>query len=201
MNLISLQQAIQMDLQGFALIVLFIALAGFISGFSGFGFSAVGVAVLWKLSPTRAIPLLMALSIANQLLSINQLKKETLPLTEWWSKGPASYMLGGLFGIPIGIWIMSNLPAVELTFATGIILVIYSAWMFTKPHGKLIHKSSVLTHLIVGMIGGAIGGFTAFLGSALVIWAGLCGFSKTEAVNCPALHFGDTNRIISSFDI
>lgn len=71
---------LQLDFQSLLPIVLIIALAGFVSGLTGFGLSAIGVAVLWVMPPTRAISLLMTLSIANQILSIAQLKKDMLPL-------------------------------------------------------------------------------------------------------------------------
>jgi uncharacterized membrane protein YfcA len=175
-----LNYVFQLELQSLLPIVLIFALAGFISGLSRFGFSAVGVAVLWILPPTRAIPLLMALSIANQLLSMSQLKKDMVPLKQWWSHGPASYMAGGVFGVPIGIWIMANLPVAELTLLTGIILLTYTLWMIFKPHSTFFQNSGTVANLVVGMLGGAIGGFTAFPGCALVIWAGLKNMNKTE---------------------
>ncbi len=167
-----LSDLLQVNVQSLLPIILIIALAGFISGLSGFRFSAVGVAVLWVLPPTSAIPLLMALSIANQLLSISQLKNDMLPLKQWWTHSPATYIVGGIFGIPFGIWVMANLPVAHLTFVTGIILVAYVIWMTNKPHSIFVHRSGTIQHLAVGMLGGAIGGFTAFPGCALVIWAG-----------------------------
>jgi hypothetical protein len=180
MNLSILSDLLQVNVQSLIPIIFIIALAGFISGLSGFGFSAVGVAVLWVLPPTRAIPLLMALSIANQLLSISQLKNDMLPFKQWWTHGPATYIVGGIFGIPFGIWVMANLPVAHLTFVTGIILVAYVIWMTNKPHSIFVHRSGTIQHLAVGMLGGAIGGFTAFPGCALVIWAGLKNMNKSE---------------------
>ena len=49
-----------------------------------------------------------------------------------------------------------------------------------KPRAIFIAKTGVMDHLVVGMIGGVIGGFTAFPGAALVVWAGLKNLSKTE---------------------
>ena len=174
------KNTLPLDAHALLLIILIIALAGFISGLSGFGFSAVGVMLLWVMNPTRAIPLLMALSIANQLLSISQLKEEMIPLSKWWSAGPATYILGGFFGVPAGVWIMANLPASELTFAIGMILLIYSTWMVLRPVAISVNSSGPFEHILVGMVGGAIGGFTAFPGCAVVIWAGLRNLSKTE---------------------
>lgn len=180
MDFYFLEQALSLDIQSVLAVVSILSLAGFVSGLSGFGFSAVGIAVLWFMSPTRAIPLLMALSIANQLLSMNQLKNDMLPASQWWSQGPAAYIAGGACGVPLGVWIMANLPAAELTFATGIVLLMYSIWMVCKPRATFVNHTGVVEHLGVGMIGGVIGGFTAFPGAALVVWAGLKNLSKTE---------------------
>ena len=175
-----LEHALALDIQGLLAVFLIFALAGFVSGLSGFGFSAVGIAVLWFMHPTRAIPLLMALSTVNQLLSINQLKHDMLPASQWWSHGPAIYILGGVCGIPFGIWIMANLPAAELTLVTGIVLLLYTLWMVLKPHTISINNTGTTQHMLVGMLGGLIGGFTAFPGAALVVWAGLKNLTKTE---------------------
>lgn len=180
MSVYFLEQSLSMNIYHLLTVLLIFALAGFVSGLSGFGFSAVGIAVLWFMSPTRAIPLLMALSIANQLLSISQLREGLLPASQWWSHGPTAYILGGACGVPLGVWVMANLPAAQLTLATGIVLLVYSIWMVMKPRAIFIAKTGVMDHLVVGMIGGVIGGFTAFPGAALVVWAGLKNLSKTE---------------------
>lgn len=176
----TIQNEFPVDIHALFLIVLIIALAGFVSGLSGFGFSAVGVMLLWVMSPTRAIPLLMALSIANQLLSISQLREEMIPIAKWWSDGPATYIVGGVFGVPVGVWVMANLPASELTLATGIVLLIYCIWMLFRPKAILVNRSGPTEHILVGTLGGVIGGFTAFPGCAVVIWAGLRNLTKTE---------------------
>lgn len=180
MDLQSLEQLLLLDVQSLSAVVFIFALAGFVSGLSGFGFSAVGIAVLWFMNPTRAIPLLMALSVANQMLSMSQLKHDMPPISKWWSNGPTTYIMGGACGVPVGIWVMANLPAAELTLVTGIVLLIYSAWMMVKPHTSSIGDTGIVEHMLIGMLGGVIGGFTAFPGAALVVWAGLKNLSKTE---------------------
>ena len=174
-----LEQALSLDVHSLLAVFLIFSLAGFVSGLSGFGFSAVGIAVLWFMHPTRAVPLLMALSTVNQLLSMNQLKHDMLPASQWWAHGPATYIMGGVCGIPFGIWIMANLPAAELTLATGIVLLVYTLWTIFKPHTLSINSTGTTEHMLVGMLGGVIGGFTAFPGAALVVWAGLKNLSKT----------------------
>lgn len=48
------------------------------------------------------------------------------------------HFMGGAFGVPFGVWVMANLPPAELTFTTGIVLLIYAIWMISKPRSILV---------------------------------------------------------------
>jgi hypothetical protein len=50
--------------------------AGTVSGLSVFAFSAVAACILWLLPPLRAVPLIMLLSVCNQLLPVGALRRE-----------------------------------------------------------------------------------------------------------------------------
>jgi hypothetical protein len=150
------------------------------SGLSGFGFSAVGSACLLFIPPKLAVPLLMALSTANQLLSVGQLR-EDMPksLKAFWPAGPGPCIFGGVIGVPIGIWLLNHLPAARLMVLFGIILTIYSAYSIFKPAGMTIKGfDGAKSGIFVGLLGGTIGGFTAFPGAAVVVWTGLRNLSK-----------------------
>lgn len=99
-----------------------------ISGLSGFGFSAIGATCLWLLPPTMAVPLLMALSTANQMMSLGQLKRDIKPIQEWWPDGPAPYLIGGLIGVPVGLALLHTLPSPTLLVVFGGLLVIYASY-------------------------------------------------------------------------
>jgi uncharacterized protein len=155
-------------------------LSGLMSGLSGFGFSAVGSACLLLIPPKLAVPLLMALSTANQLLSVGQLRQD-MPksLREWWPAGPGPSILGGIIGVPVGIWLLNHLPATRLMVLFGIILVVYSAYSILKPAGVTIKGfDGAKSGIVVGLLGGTIGGFTAFPGAAVVVWTGLRNLPK-----------------------
>jgi uncharacterized membrane protein YfcA len=163
-------------------LVVILALSAVMSGLSGFGFSAIGAFVLWLMPPRVAVPLLMSLSAANQLMSLGQLKADLKPLREWWPQGPAPYLLGGLIGVPFGLAILRDLPAVGLTAAFGAFLLLYALYSMFKPAGLHVRPAgSWVAPSLVGMAGGVIGGFTAFPGATVVIWSGLRGLSKTES--------------------
>ena len=109
----------QFSLATLVALALILGLSAIMSGLSGFGFSAIGALCLWLLPPKLAVPLLMTLSSANQLMSLRQLKQEMRPLREWWPEGPAPYLVGGFVGVPIGLSILHALPTVKLIAVFG----------------------------------------------------------------------------------
>jgi uncharacterized protein len=172
----------QFSLTTLAALVLILGLSAIMSGLSGFGFSAIGALCLWLLPPKLAVPLLMTLSSANQLMSLRQLKQEMRPLREWWPEGPAPYLVGGFVGVPIGLSILHALPTVKLIAVFGGFLVIYAAYSMLKPEGLHVEgRSGWGTSALVGMTGGIIGGFTAFPGAAVVVWSGLRRLPKVQS--------------------
>jgi len=164
-----------------ALLLVVLGTAGLVSGLSGFGFSAVGAAILVLLPPSQGVPLLMALSTANQLLSLRQLKDEMVPLAKWWPEGPGPYLLGGVLGVPCGLWLLGQLAPTALTVLFGALLFAHAAFsLFRQAHWR-IGAGGWLSRGLVGVAGGVIGGFTAFPGAAVVVWLNLVGAPKAAA--------------------
>jgi len=156
-------------------------LSGVMSGLSGFGFSAIGATSLLILTPILQVPLFQTLSTGNQMLSTGQLR-EDMPRSwkEVWA-GPGPCMLGGVVGVPIGIWLLSHLPATQLMAVFGTLLVTYSVYSMFKPSSfKLRGFDGRASGAAVGFLGGVVGGFTAFPGAAVVVWTGLRGLSKAR---------------------
>jgi len=149
--------------------------AGFVSGLAGFAFSAVGALILLLIEPRLAVPLLQGLSTVNQLTSISTLRKE-MPRTwdEWWPSGPGPAILGGFVGIPVGVWILNQLPAITLTLIIGVLITAYALFSIFKPDGVVLRGcDGAFSGIVVGALGGALGGFTAFPGMTVVVWTAL----------------------------
>jgi hypothetical protein len=156
-------------------------LSGVMSGLSGFGFSAIGAASLLILPPVLQVPLFQMLSTGNQMLSIGQLRND-MPKThrELWA-GPGPCLLGGLGGVPIGIWLLAHLPAARLMAVFGSLLAAYALYSTFKPASlRLRGFDGKLSGAVVGFMGGVVGGFTAFPGAAVVVWTGLRGLPKAQ---------------------
>ena len=181
MNLLSALPA-GMSLTQILLLAVILGASALMSGLSGVGFSAIGALSLWLLPPKLGVPLLMALSTANQLMSLGQLKADMKPLREWWPDGSAPYLLGGFVGVPVGLSILHSLPTSTLMLVFGGFLVVYAAYSMLKPESLHVEiKGGALSSSLVGMMGGVIGGFTAFPGAAVVVWSGLRRLPKTES--------------------
>jgi len=156
-------------------------LSGVMSGLSGFGFSAIGATTLLILQPILQVPLFQTLSTGNQLLSAGQLR-EDMPKSwrDVWA-GPGPCMLGGVVGVPLGIWLLSHLPAAQLMTVFGTLLVGYAVYSVFKPSSfKLRGFDGKMSGAVVGFLGGVVGGFTAFPGAAVVVWTGLRGLPKAR---------------------
>jgi uncharacterized membrane protein YfcA len=156
-------------------------LSAVMSGLSGFGFSAVGAATLLFIEPITEAPLLQTLSTGNQLLSIERLRADMPRSWKAFWAGPGYCILGGLPGAYAGIWMLSHLPARQLMTVFGSFLVMYCLYSLVKPVGtRLRGFDGPATALVVGFIGGAFGGFTAFPGAAVVVWTGLRELPKAQ---------------------
>ncbi len=163
------------------IIELILFLSGLMSGLSGFGFSAVGAACLLFIQPILEVPLLQTLSTGNQLLSVEQLRAD-MPKSwkDFWEQ-PGPCIMGGLVGVPLGIWVLSHVPATQLMTVFGSLLVVYSIYSMFKPVGVKINGiGGPAVGALVGLIGGVIGGFTAFPGAAVVVWTGLRDLHKAQ---------------------
>ena len=172
-----------------AAVALVLFLAGAVSGLSGFAFSAVAACILWLLPPLQAVPLVMLLSVCNQLLSVGALRREIVLRSTPEREGALAYIAGGLVGVPIGLGLLQSLPIRLFGGGLGLFLIIYSALVLLKPDGLRIRLSGWKPAAAVGAAGGVVGGFSAFPGSIPVVYLGLRGVSKTEThQHHPALH-------------
>ena len=157
-------------------------LSGVMSGLSGFGFSAVGAATLLFIPPITEAPLLQTLSTGNQLLSLERLRADMPNSWRSFWDGPGYPILGGMPGAYAGIWMLSHLPARQLMTVFGTVLVLYCVYSLFRTSSARIHGfGGPITGMIVGFIGGAFGGFTAFPGAAIVVWTGLRNLPKTQS--------------------
>lgn len=153
-----------------------------VSGFAGFAFSAVaGIVLMHLMPPVRAVPLMMACSVAVQGASLIALRN----CMRWKQSLP--YMIGGAAGIPLALYLLHHLGASILRIGFGSLIAAYAGYMLISPMVSRPHKKAseyrdehAGAAAAIGFGGGLIGGFTAMPGAVPTIWCNLRGLSKNE---------------------
>ena len=171
------------DLSTLALLAAIYAASAVFSGLSGFGFSAIGALTLCVVPPQFGVCMLMVLSVLTQAMSLGTLRAELRAHNSRWQKGFVPYAAGGILGLPLGLEILARSPARPLVWFLGALLFGYAVYNVFKPRALRLATTdtSLGGALAVGAIGGIVGGFSAFPGSALVVWSGLKDVPKEHA--------------------
>jgi uncharacterized membrane protein YfcA len=147
-----------------------------VSGFAGFAFSAVaGIVLMHLLVPGEAVPLMMACSIAVQLIGMVTLRR----CMDWRTSLP--FLIGGAAGIPPAVYLLHHMDTWTLRIGFGLFIAAYACYMLVCPTFSFFQKSRPAgAAAAVGFAGGLIGGLTAMPGAAPTIWCNLCGMPKDE---------------------
>jgi uncharacterized protein len=150
-----------------------IFLASTLSSIAGFAFSAICGAMLFHIDhePVHIVQVMIVCSIAIQLFSVITLRNAI----EWNDLG--RFLVGGGFGLPIGVYLLTHLAAVQYMKLIGVGLIVYGAYMLLRKPVSRICVSRAADYA-VGLLGGVTGGLAGFPGAFVTIWCGWKGWSK-----------------------
>lgn len=162
------------DLLPWALVSVGIFAGAIVSGLVGFAFSAVaGSILLHLLSPTEAIPLMMACSTVTQVISL-----VTLRGTVKW-RGELLLISSGMLGIFPALYLLRHVETEMFRLGFGIFLALYAGFMLLRPAGAIRGaEPGYIRQFAVGFAGGLIGGLTAMPGALPTMWCDLRGLPK-----------------------
>ncbi len=148
-------------------------LAGFAQGLSGFAFSLAALSVwTYAVDPQMAAPMAVFGSLVGQLVA--------MPLT-WRGaelKRLMPFIIGGLFGVPLGIMLLGVLDPVAFKLALGLFLIVYSPIGLLMPATLAIRWGGRWADSAAGWIGGIFGGIGGFAGALPTLWCTLRGWDK-----------------------
>src|SRR3954469_21130273 len=106
-----------MDL--FLTIALGAALAGFVQGLSGFGFGLTAMALwAWTLEPKLAAVLAVFGALSGQVFSAFTVRRG------WHFGTLVPFVLGGIAGLPLGLWLLPRLDVPTFKAVLGVLLVV-----------------------------------------------------------------------------
>lgn len=149
------------------------ALAGFVQGLSGFAFALVSLSIwAWAVDPALAAPMAVFGSLAGQLV--------TLPLVgrHFNIRASLPFVIGGVIGVPFGIWLLSVLDPQGFKLALGVFLLLYCPTMLFVPHDFRLTFGGRWADGASGWIGGILGGLGGMAGPIPTLWCTLRGMDK-----------------------
>lgn len=165
-----------LDPSALAMVVLGALMAGFTTGFAGFGTGLVASGLWLHALPAAVVPPLVALaSIAAQIISLVTVRKAF----DWSRAKP--YLLGGVIGVPLGVSALSAASPFLLRTSIGAFLVAYAFYQLTHRRKREIGDwGGKAADGTVGVAGGFLGGFAGLSGPIPLIWLQLRGGDSTR---------------------
>jgi uncharacterized protein len=148
-------------------------LAGFVQGLSGFGFSITSMSIwAWTLEPQMAAALAVFGGFCGQLVAAVTVRRgfELARL--------APFLLGGLAGLPLGIWLLPRLDVPLFKTVLGAILVVVCPLMLLVERLPRATHGGRLADSLSGAIGGVMGGLGGFAGVVPTLWCTLRGYPR-----------------------
>jgi uncharacterized membrane protein YfcA len=145
--------------------------AGFTTGFAGFGTGLVASGLWFHALPAPMVPPLVALaSVAGQVVGVVMVRKSV----DWTRAMP--YLLGGAIGIPLGVVALTAVSPFWLKTSAGAFLIVYSLYqLFGGRRREIGAWGGKFADGVVGVGGGFLGGFAGLSAPLPVIWLQLRG--------------------------
>jgi hypothetical protein len=157
-------------------LVLFVAfgaaLAGFVQGLSGFGFGLTAMSVwAWALEPRLAATLSVFGALTGQTLAAFTVRRG------WDLRTLLPFILGGLAGLPLGLYLLPRMDIPLFKAVLGAFLVIICPLMFFASRLPRV-QGGPAGDALAGAAGGVMGGLGGFTGVVPTLWCSVRGFDK-----------------------
>lgn len=157
----------------YAVVALGAVIAGFVQGLSGFAFGLVAMSVwAWTVDPKLAAVLSTFGALTGQVIAAVTVrrgfdKRMLLP-----------FVIGGLVGVPIGIWLLPRLDVALFKACLGGLLVPWClAMLFARQLPRITWGGRVADG-VSGFLGGICGGVGGFTGPIPTLWCTLRGLDR-----------------------
>ena len=148
------------------------ALAGFVQGLSGFAFSMVSLSVwAWTLDPLLGASLAIFGGWTGQVIAAFTQRRMPDKALLW------PFLVGGLCGVPLGLWLLPRLDVVVFKAALGLLLVVWCPAMLLSARLPRI-QGGRLGDGLAGFVGGVMGGIGGLSGTVPTLWCTLRGYPR-----------------------
>lgn len=161
------------DPQAWALVVAGAGLGALVQGVTGFAYSIVALSFwAWTLAPEVAAPLAVLGALTGQLISLTSIRRGF----EWTRIAP--FLIGGAFGVPMGVLALHNIDPTRFRLVLGIVFTLYAVYGLLAAEAPRIKTGGRGLDAFVGGIGGVLGGLGGLSGSVPAIWTQVRGWKR-----------------------
>ncbi len=153
------------------------AAGGFINGLAGFG-TALFALGFWLhiLPPTEAVSLAVVMSVLSGLpgawMVRHTIADKPIRL--------ARFLLPALFGIPLGIALLTIINPGVLKVVIASFLILYGGFFAFRQSLPAINGSTPIKDSVIGFAGGVLGGAAGLSGALPTMWCAMRPWSKEE---------------------
>ena len=156
-----------------ALFIVFIGaiIAGFITGFAGFGTALVASGLWFHALPAAMVPPLAAMSsVVAQVVGFMAVRTAF----DWSRASP--FLIGGAIGVPLGVAALAAASPSLLRTTVGVFLIVYATYQLLQRRTREIGAwGGRGADGVVGIAGGFLGGFAGLSGPLPLVWLQLRG--------------------------
>jgi len=89
------------------------------------------------------------------------------------------FLVGGAFGVPIGVELLHRISPAALRLAVGVVLILFSLYSLVRPQLASVRAGKAADGTI-GILNGIVGGATGLAGIVVTIWCTLRGWPRDE---------------------
>ncbi len=149
------------------------ALAGLVQGISGFAFAMVAMSVwVWGIEPRLAAAMAVCGGLLGQCIAVFTVRRGLKPAALM------PFVVGGLLGVPIGVWALPRLDPALFKLMLGLFLVLCCPPMLLADRLPRVRFGGRWADGVVGLLGGVMGGIAGFSGVLPSLWVTLRGWDK-----------------------
>lgn len=153
------------------------AAAGFINGLAGFGTALFALGFfLTVMDPIPAVAVILVISVVAGLQGLWLVRRAIATHLGRLMQ----FLIPALFGIPLGVWLLSYLEPSMLKLLIAGFLLLYGGFFSFRNTLPQISRPFPIIDASIGFAGGILGGAASLSGALPTMWCALRGWPKDE---------------------
>ncbi|OAN76615.1 hypothetical protein A8B78_03845 [Jannaschia sp. EhC01] len=158
-------------------LILGAAAGGFINGLSGTGTALFALGFyLVVLDPVTAVAIVALMSVVAGVQGVWVVRRAILANPRRLLR----FVLPGLLGVPVGVWLLNGLDASVLRLGVAGFLIVYGGYFAVRRSLPAFSRPTPVADCVVGGIGGLLGGAAGMSGALPAMWMSLRPWTKFE---------------------